>query len=59
MAHVFFSEINSSGGVAIYGTLGVRQYYGYSKTVAEAKYRADAQKEIFYNQGGKKNVKKK
>jgi len=58
MAHVFFSEINVYGGVAVYGTIGVKQYYGYSKTAAEAKYKAEAEEKIFYNQGVKNNVKK-
>lgn len=39
---LFFSERNIHGGWTVYGQIGVRQYYGYTKKEAEAAYRAAA-----------------
>lgn len=36
---IFFIEQNIHGAWVIYGAIGVRQYYGYSKRAAQAKYR--------------------
>jgi hypothetical protein len=35
---IFMTEKNIRGAWAIYGALGVRQYYDYTKKEAEAKY---------------------
>lgn len=43
---VFFVERNVHGAWVIYGSLGVRQYYGYTKEVAVRKYKEEAAKKI-------------
>lgn len=35
---VFFTERNIHAAWVVYGAIGVRQYYGYSKKEAEARY---------------------
>ena len=44
--HVFFAERNLRGAWAVYGSLGVRQYYGYTKKEAIQKYNEEANKQI-------------
>lgn len=39
---IYFTEINVHGAVVVYGTEGIRQYYGYGKKEAERQYRDDA-----------------
>lgn len=39
---VFVVERNVHGAWAIYGSLGVRQYYGYTKAEAVRKYKEEA-----------------
>lgn len=58
MAYIFFSEYNKSAGIAVYGVLGVKQYYGYTKAEAEKRYKEEAKRTVFYNEG-KSNVKNK
>lgn len=38
---IFFVERNIHGAWIIYGLGGVRQYYGYTKAAAVAKYKKD------------------
>lgn len=38
---IFMTEKNIHGAWVIYGMLGVRQYYGYTKKKAETKYREE------------------
>lgn len=47
---IFFAERNIHGAWVIYGDLGVRQYYGYTKREAERKYREECKQKIFVNQ---------
>lgn len=44
---IFFMEKNVHGAWVIYGQLGVRQYYGFTKSEAMEKYIADSN--IFVN----------
>ena len=44
---IFIIEKNVRGAWVIYGALGVRQYYGYSKTVAIKQYREECAKTLF------------
>ena len=43
---VFIVEKNVRGAWVIYGALGVRQYYGYSKAEAVKKYREAVKEQI-------------
>lgn len=47
---VFFVERNIRGAWVIYGALGVRQYYGYTKAEAIDKYRKECSEKIFFNE---------
>lgn len=47
---IFFAERNIHGAWVIYGDLGVRQYYGYTKREAERKYRGECTQNTFVNQ---------
>lgn len=49
MKHIYFSEVNHRGGIAVYGELGVRQYYGYTEAEAKRKYKEECEKKIFIN----------
>jgi hypothetical protein len=51
---IFFVERNIRGVWTIYGRLGVRQYYGYTKKEAERKYREECGK-TFFEQERKQN----
>lgn len=44
---IFIVERNIRGAWVIYGRLGVRQYYGYTKKEAERKYREECGKTFF------------
>ena len=46
MGDVFFVEKNVRGAWVIYGKLGVRQYYGYTKARAVSLYKEEAAKKI-------------
>lgn len=41
MGIIFFTERNIRGAWVIYGALGVRQYYGYTKSEAQKKYKEE------------------
>lgn len=43
---VFIVEKNVRGAWVIFGALGVRQYYGYSKAEAVKKYRESVKQQI-------------
>jgi hypothetical protein len=49
---VYFSEKNIRGAWVVYGALGVKQYYGYTKAEAEQLYKAECNKLLFVNQKG-------
>lgn len=55
MGIIHFIEQNIHGAWVIYGALGVRQYDGYTKSQAVAKYKEECKKNLFYNEGGSKN----
>lgn len=46
MSNIFFMERNVRGAWVIYGRLGVRQYYGYSKKQAKEKYLEECKQKI-------------
>ena len=46
MSNIFFMERNVRGAWVIYGRLGVRQYYGYSKKKAKEKYLEECKQKI-------------
>lgn len=45
--NIFLIEQNIRGAWVIYGRLGVRQYYGYSKKEAEKRYLEECAKILF------------
>lgn len=47
---VWMIERNVYGSWVIYGALGVRQYYDYTKKEAIERYREECKKNIFYNE---------
>jgi 2-hydroxy-3-keto-5-methylthiopentenyl-1-phosphate phosphatase len=47
---ILMVEHNIHGGWAIYGCLGVKQYYGYTKSQAIKMYKEEAEKKIFCNE---------
>lgn len=47
MGTIFFIEKNVHGAWVIFGRLGVRQYYGYTKREACEKYKEEFNKTIF------------
>ena len=42
-------EKNVYGAWVIYGLLGIKQYYGYTKTEAKRRYKAECEKKFFFN----------
>lgn len=44
---IFIIEKNVRGAWVIYGALGVRQYYGYTRVQAIAKYREECEDKLF------------
>lgn len=52
---VFFVQRNIRGAWAIYGALGVRQYYGYTKEQAIKKYREECRNTLFEAKKGARN----
>lgn len=49
MSAIYFSEKNIHGAWVVYGTIGVRQYYGYTKRQAEKMYREQVKNEVIVN----------
>ena len=48
--YIYLIEKNLHGAIVIYGAIGVKQYYYYSKKKAIEKYITDCKREIFINQ---------
>ena len=48
MGNIFFMEKNLHGAWVVYGVLGVKQYYDYTKEQAREKYLAECESKIFY-----------
>ena len=46
---VYFSEKNIHGAWVVYGIIGIRQYYYYTKREAERLYREQVDKELCFN----------
>lgn len=44
---VFIVEQNIRGAWVIYGRLGVKQYYGYTKAEAVERYKAECKEKLF------------
>lgn len=47
---IHFTERNIHGAWVVYGELGVRQYYYYTKKEAEKKYKDEYRATVFVNQ---------
>lgn len=45
---IYFVEKNIRGAWVIYGGIGVRQYYGYTKAEAIKKYKEESKKTNFF-----------
>ena len=45
-SNIWLVERNVRGAWVIYGAIGVRQYYGYTKAEAKAKYQAECKKDM-------------
>ena len=50
MGNIFFVEKNIRGAWVIYGAIGVKQYYGYTKAEAVAKYKEECKRTVFVNE---------
>ena len=48
-APIFFIEKNIHGAWVIWGVLGIRQYYYYTKKEAKERYIEEAKGTVFYN----------
>lgn len=53
-AKIDFAEINKYGAVVVYGSEGIKHYYGYTISEAKRLYREDAR--IFKNHRRRKNA---
>lgn len=51
---IFFVERNVHGAWVVYGTIAVRQYYGYTKQEAMRRYREECARTELFNQRGKR-----
>lgn len=49
---VYMIEKNIFGAWVVYGILGVKQYYNYTKDQARKKYVEECKRKVFYNQTG-------
>jgi hypothetical protein len=49
---IYFSEKNIHGAWVVYGALGVKQYYGYTKAESEQLYKTECSKMLFVNKKG-------
>ena len=54
MKWILLIERNLRSGWAIYGELGVKQYYGYTKQEAIRMYQDEAERTVFVNQPRKR-----
>ena len=50
--NIFFIEWNIRGAWVVYGAIGVRQYYGYTKKEARQKYEDECARILFTNKKG-------
>lgn len=41
---IFFTELNNEGAWVIYGEIGIKRYYGYTKEEAKKSYKIEAWK---------------
>lgn len=51
MGNIFFIEKNIRGAWVVYGRIGVKQYYGYTKAEAVEKYKEECKRTVFVNEG--------
>lgn len=56
--NIYFAEKNVRGAWAVYGALGVRQYYGYTKREALKRYNDECTKTVFTDRKGSKKEKR-
>ena len=49
MKEIYFTEKNIYGAWVVYGLIGVKQYYGYTKRESERRYREQVKQEIITN----------
>lgn len=56
-SNIFLIEQNIRGAWVIYGRLGVRQYYGYTKKEAEKRYLEECERKLFEVQNDKRRTK--
>ena len=54
--NVFLVEKNIRGAWVVYGAIGVKQYYGYSKSEAVRRYEEECKKTNFENKKGGEKV---
>ena len=54
--NIFLIEQNIRGAWVIYGRLGVRQYYGYTKKEAEKRYLEECERNLFEVQNDKRRT---
>lgn len=47
---IYFAEKNIHGAWVIYGILGVRHYYGYTKNQSMQRYRNECERTFVYEQ---------
>lgn len=50
MNDIYMTEKNMRGAWVVYGKIGIRQYYGYTKKDAIRLYREECKRTIFVNQ---------
>ena len=50
MATIDLVETNMRGAVVVWGVIGIRQYYGYTKTEARRMYLEECKRKVFFNQ---------
>ena len=46
MGNIFFIDMNVRGAWVVYGRIGVRQYYGYTKEEAKNKYKKECEQTL-------------
>lgn len=49
---IYFSEKNARGAWVVYGAIGVKQYYNYTKAEAERLYTDECELILFVNKKG-------
>lgn len=47
---IYFAEKNIHGAWVVYGEIGVKQYYGYTKKEAISRYKEEVARKVFYNE---------